>query len=80
MKPNRFLKYSLVALALVASVLAAAWIWLPGYREEAAPASAVVNAAKLSVDEQIAHGAYLAKAGDCFACHTSKGQALCGRT
>lgn len=68
LKPNRLVKRGLMVLLVVIGLLGLIWIWLPGYREEAVPSVAPLNAA-----EQISRGAYLAKAGDCFACHTSRG-------
>ncbi|MFS2137889.1 c-type cytochrome [Duganella sp. Dugasp56] len=42
-----------------------------GNRDDAGPPPTVT--AKLAPAEQVARGAYLAKAGDCMACHTTRG-------
>jgi mono/diheme cytochrome c family protein len=55
------------ALAVVAGL--AAWLVLP--LDDAGPAPTIT--AKLSAEEKIARGAYLARAGDCMACHTVRG-------
>jgi mono/diheme cytochrome c family protein len=65
MKKNTLI-LSAVAIAVVA---VAAWLVLP--LDDAGPAPTAT--AKLSADEKIARGAYLAKAGDCMACHTTRG-------
>lgn len=60
-----------IALALAAAAAAALAIAWP--REEFVPAAS--PAAWASTPENIARGAYLARAGDCVACHTARGGA-----
>ncbi len=59
-------KYALVLAAVAAAVVALAWP-----REDFVPASS--PAAWGPTPENIARGAYLARAGDCVACHTARG-------
>src|SRR5688572_21188147 len=68
MKSSRFIKHSLLALAAVILILALVWAWLPGWNEVAFPTSPPGNTADV-----VARGSYLAKAGDCLACHTGRG-------
>lgn len=69
----KWLRYSLLALVLVAGVLLA-WWWLAGHGN-APPASSVgePSAATLSAPALIAKGQYLTVAGDCAGCHTMQG-------
>lgn len=67
MKRARILLLALLVLALAA----AAWVWQHNWRDGvdlAAPAQA-------ATPEQVARGAYLARAGNCMACHTARGGA-----
>ncbi|MES2264175.1 MAG: cytochrome c [Pseudomonadota bacterium] len=62
-------KITLAAIAAV--VLAAAGTYWLYPSDDALPPSS--KTASLPAAEQIARGAYLAKAGDCMACHTTRG-------
>ena len=59
------------ALALIALLAVAGWI----AQSADDPGPPPTQTAKLSPQERIARGAYLAKAGDCMACHTTRGGA-----
>ncbi len=63
-----------IALAGVAAVfavlLAGAWLLAPGDDPLPPPGKAT---AALSPEQRVARGAYLARAGDCQACHTARG-------
>jgi len=61
-------RIGLILLALIALIaaLVAVTVWL-GLREEHVPASGASGA------DLVARGAYLARAGDCQACHTARG-------
>ena len=59
--------------ALVLALVAAAVVALAWPREQFIPATS--PAAWASTPENIARGAYLARAGDCVACHTARGGA-----
>ena len=63
---NKPAKIGLALLAVAAAALAIAWP-----RAEHVPASS--PAAYAATPENIARGAYLARAGDCIACHTARG-------
>jgi mono/diheme cytochrome c family protein len=58
-------------IALLVAVLAVAAVAIAWPREEFIPASS--PAAWAATPENIARGAYLARAGDCVACHTARG-------
>src|SRR5471030_47318 len=60
---------SLAGLAVIIIVGAVALTVYPS--DDAGPAP--TGTAKLPLTEQVARGAYLAKAGDCMACHTTRG-------
>lgn len=65
MKGARITLLALMGLALAA----AAWVWQHNYSDGvdlAAPTPA-------AMPEQVARGAYLARAGNCMACHTARG-------
>jgi mono/diheme cytochrome c family protein len=62
----------LAAIVLLAGVLAAAVAWLNVRGEEPLPAQA---AAFASTPTLVERGAYLARAGNCAACHTDRGGA-----
>ena len=59
--------------ALVLALVAAAVVALAWPREEFIPSTS--PAAWAATPENIARGAYLARAGDCVACHTARGGA-----
>jgi mono/diheme cytochrome c family protein len=59
-----------IALAVLAILLAGAWLLAPGDDPLPPPGKAT---AALSPQERVARGAYLARAGDCQACHTTRG-------
>ncbi|WP_292042336.1 c-type cytochrome [Massilia sp. UBA6681] len=61
-------RYALVLALVAAAVVALAWP-----REEFIPSTS--PAAWAATPENIARGAYLARAGDCVACHTARGGA-----
>src|SRR5476649_1989491 len=61
----------LAGLAVLIIVAAVALTLYPS--DDAGPAPSIT--AKLPLPEQVARGAYLAKAGDCMACHTTRGGA-----
>jgi mono/diheme cytochrome c family protein len=69
MTTNKKIVYAL--LALLALILA--WVVLAWPRAEMIPSAS--PAAYAPTPENIARGAYLAKAGDCMACHTPRGGA-----
>jgi mono/diheme cytochrome c family protein len=64
-------KTTLTLLALAAVLLA--WIAIAWPRAEMIPAASEADWA--ATPENIARGAYLARAGDCIACHTARGGA-----
>lgn len=67
--------YTLIAAVLVS--IAAAAIWLFWQTDDIGPPA--TQTARLTTSERIARGAYLAKAGDCLACHTTRdGHAYAG--
>jgi len=59
-------------VVLIAFGALLAWMMYAGLREDAGEASAAAN---MSNTELVARGAYLARAGDCQACHTARGGA-----
>jgi len=59
-------------LALLAFLLAAAWFLWPSHDDGPPPSAASLA---MPSAEKVARGAYLAKAGDCMACHTARGGA-----
>jgi len=59
-------------LALLAFILAATWFLWPSHDDGPPPSAASVA---MPAAEKVARGAYLAKAGDCMACHTTRGGA-----
>jgi mono/diheme cytochrome c family protein len=59
----------LFALLLLA-MLAVAWVWQRSYGDGVDVSAAASTAA---TPEQIARGAYLARAGNCMTCHTARG-------
>ena len=64
-------KWSRFALGIcVLSASAAAIIWSLNVRDEAAATASTANAIDTNL---IARGAYLARAGNCMACHTARG-------
>src|SRR5471032_2947276 len=66
------MKKILPYLAGLAALLIAAGVALTRYpSDDAGPAPATT--ARLPLAEQVARGAYLAKAGECMACHTTRG-------
>ncbi len=65
---KRFLLVAGIALAFVIAALGAA-IWI-GEREDETPASAIASAASADL---LARGEYLARAGNCLGCHTTRG-------
>lgn len=69
---HRWLKRTLPALILTLTALAGA-VWHLNHLDES-PATAAKPPAAAS-PEQIARGAYLARAGNCAACHTARGGA-----
>ncbi|MYM83238.1 c-type cytochrome [Duganella sp. FT50W] len=67
--------YTLLAAVLVSA--AAAAVWLFWQIDDIGPPA--TRTATLTSAERVARGAYLAKAGDCLACHTTRGgQAYAG--
>ncbi|WP_256077567.1 cytochrome c [Massilia sp. YIM B04103] len=64
-------KKILTLFATLLVLLAAAALWLWPKDDAGAPASAAFQS--LPAAEKVARGAYLAKAGDCMACHTTRG-------
>lgn len=68
---KKFLKF-LLASVLVLGLLAAV-VWALNVRDEADVKAPVAAAA--ATDSLIARGAYLARAGNCMACHTARGGA-----
>lgn len=62
---------TIIAVALLLIVAAAIFIWP---RRDAGPPPSAASKA-MPAAEKIARGAYLAKAGDCMACHTTRGGA-----
>lgn len=66
------MKKTLPTLLAVALLLLAAWIVLAWPREQLAPSS---PAAWAATPDNLSRGAYLARAGDCMACHTARGGA-----
>ncbi len=69
MKPHR-LRWALAILLVLVAIVA----WLLWPRHDAGPPASAAFAA-LPAAEKIARGAYLARAGDCMACHTVRGGA-----
>ncbi|MRV72182.1 c-type cytochrome [Duganella sp. FT92W] len=59
-----------IACAVFAILLAGLWLIAPGDDPMPPPGKAT---AALSAPDRIARGAYLARAGDCQACHTTRG-------
>lgn len=67
----------ILLFTFLAILLGAGLFLRTGWHDDDQPASAVATAANTT--EQIARGAYLARAGDCMACHTVRGgQAYAG--
>ena len=66
------MKKTLPILLAVALLSTAAWILFAWPREQLAPSS---PAAWAATPDNLARGAYLARAGDCMACHTARGGA-----
>jgi len=66
------MKKSLLLIVGIAVIALLAWAALSA--DDQGPAPTVT--AKLSTADRIAHGAYLARVGDCQACHTTRGGAL----
>lgn len=66
------LKLSLLAAASLALALAA-WLWLHNYNDGADLSAGADDVALLRSPAQIERGAYLARAGNCMACHTARG-------
>jgi mono/diheme cytochrome c family protein len=63
-------KSTLILSAVAVAIIGvAAWLLLPG--DDTGPAPTLT--AKLAPADRVARGAYLAKAGDCMACHTTRG-------
>jgi len=69
---SRALRRTLLALALLAAAGGALVAWLNVRGEDPVVADA---AAFVATPEQVARGAYLARAGNCAACHTDRGGA-----
>jgi mono/diheme cytochrome c family protein len=69
---SRALRRTLLALALLAAAGGALVAWLNVRGEDPVVAGA---AAFVATPEQVARGAYLARAGNCAACHTDRGGA-----
>ncbi|WP_137895753.1 cytochrome c [Ramlibacter sp. 2FC] len=67
MKRARLFLLGLLVLALAA----AAWVWQHNYQDGVDLAAAPAK----STPELVARGAYLARAGNCMACHTARGGA-----
>lgn len=63
--------YTLIAAVLVTAAAAALWLLWPA--DDIGPPP--THTARLTPAERIARGAYLARAGDCLACHTTRGGA-----
>jgi mono/diheme cytochrome c family protein len=59
-----------IASAALALLLGGAWLLAPGDDPLPPPGKAT---AALSLEQRIARGAYLARVGDCQACHTARG-------
>ncbi|TAL75921.1 MAG: cytochrome c [Rhodanobacter sp.] len=60
---------------LLAVIGVGAWLFVPARAPQVVPAQAQADAAKLHDPALIERGAYLAKLGDCAACHTTRGGA-----
>ncbi|MYM68150.1 c-type cytochrome [Pseudoduganella sp. FT55W] len=69
----RKIVYTIIAILLAALLLAATLLAQQFRADDLTPPSAATAA--LAPAERIARGAYLAKAGDCMACHTARGGA-----
>ncbi|MTV40950.1 cytochrome c [Duganella radicis] len=67
----RKIVYTVIALLLAAVLVAGALLAQQFLASDAGPPGAL--AAALAPSERIARGAYLARAGDCMACHTTRG-------
>jgi mono/diheme cytochrome c family protein len=63
--------YIVIAILLAAALLIAGLLAQQFWGSDSTPASA--TSAALAPAERIARGAYLARAGDCMACHTARG-------
>ncbi|SDH53357.1 MULTISPECIES: cytochrome c [unclassified Duganella] len=67
--------YTLIAAVLLTAIAATTWLFWQ--TDDVGPPA--THTAKLTPAERIARGAYLAQAGDCLACHTTRGgQAYAG--
>ncbi|MDO5290190.1 MAG: cytochrome c [Pseudomonadota bacterium] len=62
-----------LAVPLAALLLVAAWLWQVNYRDGIDVSTP--DTAPPATDAQRARGAYLARAGNCMACHTARGGA-----
>lgn len=60
---------------LLAVIGVAAWLFVPARAPQVSAAQVQAEAVKLRDPALIAHGEYLAKLGDCAACHTTRGGA-----
>jgi mono/diheme cytochrome c family protein len=60
---------------IVVMMLAAALVWFLNTRDEASTDVVISNTASTPDPSQIERGAYLARAGNCAACHTARGGA-----
>lgn len=70
----RKIVYTVIAIVLVAGVAIAALLAQQFRSEDLASTTTMANAANVTpAAELVARGAYLAKAGDCMACHTVRG-------
>jgi mono/diheme cytochrome c family protein len=67
----RKIVYTVIAAALIAAVVASVLLAMQFRRAADSPPSTAIAA--LTADARIARGAYLAKTGDCMACHTTRG-------
>jgi mono/diheme cytochrome c family protein len=64
-----------LAAAIVLLLIAAALVWFLNMRDEATADVVITNSASKPDGSQIERGAYLARAGNCAACHTARGGA-----
>ena len=67
---SMFKRVVVIAFIVIVLIGIAVWMWLPGYKELSYPSAGISNNA-----EHIVRGKYIAQAGNCFGCHTTRGGA-----
>ena len=67
--------FKVFSTIIVVMMMAAALVWFLNTRDETAADFSTTNTASTPDSLQIARGAYLARAGNCAACHTARGGA-----